>query len=815
IGDRQGDGLPKWRTSFVGREREIAEIAARLLGGARVVDLVGVGGVGKTRLALQAVCAPDVATVGPTSFVPLAAVRDPALVMPAIAEAVRAPADDGGPLAGIAARLGSGNALLVLDNLERLLAAADDLARVLTVCPGVRLLVTSRVPLGLAGERVIDVAPLPLADEASDPEIVRRSPAVRLFLDRAQAVRPEVVERAASLPHIAAVCRRLEGIPLAIELAAARVGVLPPDVLCHRLDRRLPLLTTREAGVPDRLRTMRGAIAWSVDLLDDAEQALFRRLAVFAGGFSLSAAEATAAGWSSADGYPFAGGQQVYELAWEEGFGKEPPQEGDGDWHPPELPRLDLVVVDALEALVAHRLVRSVDPVAGDARFDMLETIREFGREELARTGEAFAVDHAHAAQMLVLAETAGQGLWGRDRRTWLARLEADLGNIRAALAWLATQPAPANQLALRMVDILGSFWITRGRVAEGRAAVEAALARPGGTAATRAMAGYTAGYLAVVQGDDRRATSVLEGSLRVCRAAGYGVGEARCHLFLALVAWKAGDHAAMADHLGAARALFAEWGDRVGLGTTLIVLAMVARAREAFAEAEELLAEAAVPCAEWGFGWGLASCAYYEGEVARARGDDRRAAARLQDGLRLYRDQGDPVGMAGCLSGLATLAVAHGDLERAARLFAAAGKLGEGAPAFLPPTERAGYLAAAELVRTRLGDQAFYAASGIGYAMPIEHVVAEAELVDGRTRHFDRAPTPTAVAPTAEGLGLTNAQFEVLRLLGQGRNAKEIAELRSSDYVSVRQMITRIKDRLHLTTDNELIAFAVEHGAR
>jgi non-specific serine/threonine protein kinase len=476
---------------------------------------------------------------------------------------------------------------------------------------------------------------------------------------------------------------------------------------------------------------------------------------------------------------------------------------------------LDADAVDVLQTLVEHRLIRSIDPVEDDARFDILETIREFGREELARTGEVLAVDHAHAALVLARAEAAGWGIWGRDRQVWMAKLEADLGNIRATFSWLKTQPAAANQLSLRLADAPWHFWLTRGRIAEGRGYLDAALAQPGGTARARAATGHTAGYLALLQGEPRRARELLEASLELSRTADYRIAEARCHFFLALVAWNAHDQAGMLDHAKTALALFGDEEDRVGIATSLIVLAMIARGGGRPDDAEALLSEAGMRCAEAGFGWGVATCAYYQGELARARDDDRRAADRLRAGLRGYREQGDPVGMAGCLAGLATVSARHGDDERAARLFAAAGKLAEGVTGFLPPTDRTEYDAAFAAVRERLGDAAYTAAAGLGYAMPIEHVVAEGELVDGRPVHRRPPQIRPSEAPSAKSLGLTEAQFEVLRLLAGGSTVEQITAQLARSPSSIYGRIERMKDRLKVSSDAALIAFAIGQGVR
>lgn len=810
-------GTPLFSTSFVGRDQAIADAKAALSRCCRVLTFVGVGGVGKTRLAVAVVNQLDPTLQAVTSFLPFAAVRDASLVLPTIARDVRARSDNPDLLGSIVQQIGQQRRLLVLDNMEWLTAARTDLQSLLDRCPSLQLLVTSRIPLGIEGEQLQEVEPLPVprSNGVADPAQIEQNAAVRLFIDRARMSGPDVDVSADDLTAIAAICQRLDGIPLGIELAAARASVLPPKALLLRLTQRLPLLVSNDAAVPDRLRTMRGAISWSYDLLSEPLQALFRRLAVFEGGFSLSSVEALVGGWSPEIGYPFAAGIRVYEHGWQETIAKENPLESDGPWAPPPLEGLEIDVLDGLNTLLAHRLIRRLEPVEGEARYEMLETIREFGREAATVAGDLEAINHAHAAKMLIVAEIAGWGVWGGDRSTWLTRLEAELGNIRAAYAWLATQPTAANQLSLRMADVLWAFWLTRGRVAEGRQYVETALSRPGGSLGARATVTNQSGYFALLQGDDRHAKSVLEANLVRCEEIGFGPFEGSCNLFLAMVAWRNGDLETMNAYLRQGLSRAASANDFITTGIVLILLSILARRNGRFAEAASMLDQATERCAQVGFSWGVATCAYYRGELERARGNHRQAAKWLTEGLRQYHEHDDAVGMAGCLSGLATLAERNSDLERAARLFAAAGKMSEGATAFLPPSEIASYQAAAVSVQDQLGSEEYYRAVAIGYAMPREHLLAEAALVGRKARPAAMRTEVNGNDHAGEKLELTGPQRDVLTLYARGMKVKEIAVELCKSGSTIYDMLGRIKNQYGIESNNELIVFARENGLR
>ena len=432
IGPRRSN-LPVPRTSFVGRERELADVA-RLLDETRLLTLIGPGGAGKTRLAVRA--AAERADATDVTFADLSGVRDPTLVAPTIASSFGMHEIVTDPVEALVHHLADRELLLILDNFEQVTEAAGVVDRLLVGAPGLRVLVTSRRPLRLSGEQEYEVGPLSVLEpEDADPEALAASASVRLFAARAAAVLPDFAVNEENAPAVAEISRRLDGLPLAIELAASRVKLMGPSELVHRMDRRLPLLTGGTRDLPERQRTLRAAIEWGHDLLDPEERRLFERLAVFRGGWRLMAAETVCR---------------------------------DG---------LAIDVLDGLDSLVDRSLVRHAAANGGAVRFSMLETIHEFAAERLAASGDAAEVRRRHAVFVRDLIEEAEPHLRTEDQVAWLNRLGEEHDNIRAALD--GAVEVGDGETALRIAAAVWRFWQLRGPLAEARDRLERILAMP------------------------------------------------------------------------------------------------------------------------------------------------------------------------------------------------------------------------------------------------------------------------------------------------------------------------------------------------
>ena len=624
--DSRPHNLPSQATPFLGREREVREIVALLQQhDVRLLTLTGPGGTGKTRLALQA--AVDLLEDVPDGvfFVPLAPLTDPALVLPAIASALGLREDGGQPIAERLSRfIASKQLVLVLDNLEHVVASGPDVVRLLDTSPRLKILATSRVPLRLHAEQEYAVPPLGLPHRHSPlpPEQLTQFEVVRLFIDRAQAVRPDFVIDNANVSAVVEICHRLDGLPLAIELAAARIRILSTQELLARLEKRLPLLTGGARDAPQRQRTLRDAIAWSVDLLDADERMLFRHLGVFAGGATLEAVEAVTSPGENRNG------------------------------------------LGALERLDVHSLLRQVVGKDGERRAVMLETIREFALEQLEASGEGEAVLRQHATYFRDVAAIAEPKLRSQEQLLWLARLEADHDNLRVSLEWAVAHDADA---ALALAGDLAWFWHYRGFISEGRTWLDRTLTLTSGTSSpdrTAALLGAAA--LAAVQSDIAHSERLATEALRAAQYAGDRASDAYARLLLGLAARDRGDTEVAQQLLEDARSVAVEAGDRWTEAQSCLNLSGTPWNRGDYEETAALL-EAALSAAEAaGDAWLITVARSVRGLLAADQGDHARAIALLEQAVAQQRVNQDPVGAESSLLWLGTALRQCGDLDRA-----------------------------------------------------------------------------------------------------------------------------------------------------
>jgi predicted ATPase/DNA-binding SARP family transcriptional activator len=624
--------VPAAVDNLIGRTRELAELE-RLLSSARLVTLTGPGGTGKTRLAQEAARGNSQRFPDGVAFVELAPLRDPELVVPTIARAIGVEETGDTPVVNLlAAAIGDKRLLLVLDNLEQVAAAASDLAALLASCPGLSLLTTSRMRLRLRGEHEYPVSPLALPPVTTTGQLtttiaIEQTPAVELFSHRAREARPGFTLTPENLEAVVAVCRRLDGLPLAIELAAARVRVLTPNQLLRRLEHSLDVLRTTAQDVPARHRTLRDTLSWSHELLTPSEQVLFRRLSVFVGGWTIEAAEAVAT------------------IA--------------GD---------ETATLETLARLIDQSLINMLGEADGaESRFTMLETIREFAAELLEASGEFALVKEAHASWYLDLAIAAEPHLPGPSAVSWLDRLESEHDNLRAALDWLRARRD--GQRAVTLAAALWRFWWLHGHVAEGREQLETALVMDGEAPAARAAALDGAGVLAETQGDYDRAEALHGESLALSRESGDKTGIARALGNLGVVAFDRDHNDLAATFLEESLALAREIGDHLLVATALNDLGIVAYRRGDLDRAEPLYQESLALRRQAGSGSEIARALNNLGGVAIDRGDFARACQLCSESLSLYREAGDRWGAAGAQVGLALATHLQGDASRAVAL--------------------------------------------------------------------------------------------------------------------------------------------------
>lgn len=702
--------LPVPLTPLIGREDEVIQACQQLRhDGVRLLTLTGPGGVGKTRLAIQIGSALAGEFADGVAWVALDAVRDWRLVALTVARALGL--QENGQMsvpALLKLRLQSREMLLVLDNVEHVLPATALIAELLAAAPRLRILATSRAQLGISGEHLLRLGPLAVPDLTHDrlPSQVSASAAVQLFLARGRAIDPGLTLTAANAPIIAEICARLDGLPLAIELAAVRLAVLSPQALLARLSDRLTLLTGGARDQPDRLRMIRSTLAWSYDLLSAEERALFRRLAVFAGGFTLEAAEAVA--------------------GLEQGIGSQ----GAGTKH--AVP--DSFVLDRLASLVGKSLVQRDDDHGDELRFRMLETIRDYGIEHLRTSSEDELVHQRHAAWCLALAREADAALDGPDQAWWLNRLEREHANLRVALRWLCERDDLES--ALTLVAALSRFWWLYGHCSEGRAQLEALLSRdearayPGAWAT--AMTGL--GSLQHKQGYCEQAVQTHQAAVAVWREIGdpKGLGRALWALGFTLLS-QASPQAESVFQEGLLTARAA--GDGWGAGASLWGLGRLARLRGNLQRATELLEQSFGGARDAGNPLAIAATLLGLAEIAHENEHYAREAELLQEALLHFQSIGEMWGTTACMEGVAAIAATRQRPTAAARLFGAASALRGAFEVPVPQVSRLPYERVIATICAIMGEAAFAAAWQEGQALTIDQGIADALAEADRER--------------------------------------------------------------------------------
>lgn len=842
-------------TSLIGREQAVREVSALLQRpDVRLVTLTGMGGIGKTRLGLRVATELLDTFADGTYFVLLSSVSDPLMVIPTIAHLLGLEHQHGRQglqtehMEYLKAFLRDKHLLLLLDNFEQVVSAAPEITELLAACPHLKILVTSRVVLRIQGEHEFSVPPLalPKRTQISENEDLSQYAAVTLFLERALAIKPDLALTKANIQAIAAICVHLDGLPLAIELAAARSKLFPPRALLQRMTRRLDVLTGGIQGIPTRHQTLRNTIAWSYNLLGEAEQQLFQRLSVFVGSYTLEAVE------SFSNAFPGGAAQ----------------------------------VLDGVASLIDSSLLIQIERDGAEPRLVMLEMIREYGLEVLAASGQEEIIRQAHVDYYLALAEKAGPELVGPQQAEWLERLEREHANLQAAMHWTIAQGKMKHDMtsALRMGVALRNFWVVHGPYSEGRTFLEQALASSEGVAASvRANALFAAANLAFNQSDHDRAEELCQQSLQLFRelddrpGIAYAlyllawvsrdnieidillVEEALTHfkeigdkeyiawsvytlaysytlrgeysrayalveeslalhqkienkrgIAFSLIQW-ARIHFESQDDLVAAhslldesRVLFKELDDKVGLAYSRSLRGQILFRQGEVAKARLLIEESIMLHRELGAQQGVAESLCRLARVIAVQGDDTTAYALYEESLAIARTINLKELIATCLEGLAEVVTTQGNVVWAAQLLGAAEVLREAVSIPVPLVDRANYDHLVADVCGSLGEKPFAALWAQGRTMTLDPVLAM------QGRGVVQPPTTPSLPYPA---GLTVREIEVLRLTVKGLTNAEIAEALGLSGKTVAHHLTHIFNKTSSENRSAAVAFAIRHG--
>lgn len=768
-------GLPRPLSSLVGRETELADIEARLTSSSvRLLTLTGPGGVGKTRLAIESGNRLAGRYRDGAGLVPLAQVQRASQVIPAIGKTIGPRRADTTGMADVIGVLRHAHMLLILDNFEHVLDGAIVVSELLTACPEVTALVTSRSLLHLSGEHVYPIPPMRRASPTAPPEEILATDAAQLFIDRANAAAAHLSITPDATATIAAICERLEGMPLAIELAAAHASTFSLDEILERLGERLAVLARGPRDQPERLRTMRAAIAWGYELLGAQERRLLRRLAMFEGGFGLEIVEAL--------------------------LRVDAPEDA-----PPDDP------LAFLERLVSQSFIRHIITPAGFSRYVILEVVREFLLAQVVASGEAEAVERIRLATCLDFAREAASHLVRTVDPAWIDRLEMEHATIVSALRWgFDASFLDVRRQAAQLAGQLWLFWYYHGHLATARHWLERAT-ELGSTLgdAERARIHLGLGTILHYQGEMERAGAELARALHQAEATGHRHLVAYVLAALGNHAEDLGQYSVAQEHFAAARDRFREENDPVNVAVTLYHLGVAAFGKQDLEQATDLLHQALHLARDTGDPWSTGAALAWLGLVHLMQGEIDDAAAALEDALSTFVRIGSSERVAELLRRTALLAAARSSNHDAVRLFATASVLSDhlGSHPRLPESRI--YDDTLERLRQRLPSRAFTAAWNAGRDLSQAEAVELAKSVLAASSAATVAPQGTPTRPNP----LSDRETEVLRLIAEGMTDADIADALSISRRTAATHVRHIYDKISVTSRAAAAAWAVRNG--